>query len=148
MGERRILLLQVRDDQQAEDQERRCFLRCCRLADDELVTWNVVARPRLSWADARDAEALFVGGAGEHSATHEYPFTPHMSDVVRRWLDEQRPFFGSCFGHHFVAAHLGGEVTVDPRSEEVGTFDVTLTEVGCSDPLFGRLPRQIGRAHV
>ena len=140
MGGRRILLLQVRDDPRAEQQERQCFLRSCSLGADELRAWNVVAQPRLRWADAREAEALIVGGAGEHSATETYAFTPYMGEVVHRWLDEKRPFFGSCFGHHFVAALLEGAVRVDPESEEVGTFDVTLTATGRRDPLFGPLP--------
>jgi GMP synthase (glutamine-hydrolysing) len=101
----------------------------------------VVARPRLTWPDVKGADALIIGGAGEHSATHRYAFTPFMGDIVRRWLDEKRPFFGSCFGHHFVAALLDGAVEVDPRSEEVGTFEVSLTDVGRSDRLFGYLPK-------
>lgn len=136
----RLLLLQVRDLPEAERQERFCFTEACGVALEDLETINVVASPRLSWSAVRHADALLIGGAGEHTATLEYPFSGPLGEVVTRWLAEGRPFFGSCFGHHFVAGLLGGRVVTDRSAEEVGSFDVDLTAEGRDDPLFAGLP--------
>ena len=136
----RLLLLQIRDQPEAERQEQACFIDACGIEVGQLATINVVATPRLTWEQVGAADALLVGGAGEHSATNEYDFTGPMGEVVARWLDERRPFFGSCFGHHFVARLLGGDVVTDPAREEVGSFDVELTSEGRDDPVFGGQP--------
>lgn len=137
---RRLVLLQIRDQPEAELQEQACFIDACGIEVDELAPINVVARPRLAWEQVAGADALLVGGAGEHSATREYDFSGALGEVVRRWLDERRPFFGSCFGHHFVGRLLGGRVITDPACEEVGSFDVELTREGSRDRLFADLP--------
>lgn len=139
---RRLFLLQVRDQPEAEAQERACFVRACGVEVDEIETHNVVAEPRLSWSRVRHADALLVGGAGEHSATREYAFSAPVAEVVARWLAARRPFFGSCFGHHFVARLLGGRVITDPAREEVGSFEVELTADGRDDRLFSALPER------
>ena len=140
MPRRRLLLLQIRDQPEAERQERACFIDAGGLEVDELEAVNVVTAPPLTWRRVRDADALLVGGAGEHSATVDYSFSAAMGEVVRRWLDERRPFFGSCFGHHFVARLLGGRVITDRAREEVGSFDVELTAAGRRDPVFSIVP--------
>ena len=140
---RRLLLLQIRDQPEAERQERACFIDACGVAVEELEAINAVASPRLTWSQVRHADALLVGGAGEHSATRGYDFSGPLGEVVRRWLDERRPFFGSCFGHHFVARLLGGEVITDRSREEIGSFDVELTPEGRTDRLFTDLPSKL-----
>lgn len=65
-----------------------------------------------------------------------------MRQVVGRWVETDRPFFGSCWGHHFLAATLGGEVRTDVSTSEIGTFAVNLSPAGRQDPLFSTLPRE------
>ncbi len=137
---RRLVLLQIRDQPEAEAQEQACFIDACGVEVEELEAINVVTAPRLRWEQVRHADALLIGGAGEHSATRDYAFSAPMGEVVGRWLDERRPFFGSCFGHHFVARLLGGRVITDRSREEVGSFDVELTAEGRRDRLFAGLP--------
>lgn len=136
-----ILLLQVRHDERALEHERRCYLSA--LKDlGEFTFRNLPDEPSLRWGDVRSFEVLIVGGSGECSATEEYPFTAPLGDVVRRWIEEARPFFGSCWGHHFLAAALGGRVVTDRRTSEVGTFAVELEAAGRRDPLFSQFPRR------
>lgn len=143
-----VTLLQVRSHREAEEQEYLCFLERCRLRPEQLTRWNLVDRPDLSWADVDRADALIVGGAGGHSATEEHPFTGPLTEVMSRWIDEDRPLFGSCWGHQFMAATLGGSVIADRAREEVGTFPIELTPEGRKDPLFetypDRFPVQLG----
>lgn len=138
----RVTLLQVRSHRPAEEQEYRCFLERCRLAPEQLAAINLVDRPDLAWRDVEGADALLIGGAGAHSATEEHPFTAPLADVVLRWIDEDRPFFGSCWGHQFLAAALGGTVVVDLVREEVGSHPVELTPEGRRDPLFDGFPER------
>jgi len=94
----------------------------------------------ISWPDVHRYEVLLLGGSGECTATDEYDFSAPLRQVVRRWVEASRPFFGSCWGHHFLASTLGGEVRTDPRTSEVGTFSVDLSPAGRLDPLFSTLP--------
>lgn len=135
-----ILLLQVRDDPAPEIQERRCFQELGRIDPDRLRCRNLVRAPRITWNDVAGFDVLLIGGAGIHTATESYDFTQPLADVVLRWIDTGRPLLGSCWGHHFLAWVLGGELVTDPEREEVGTFDVTLTEEGRRDEVFRDLP--------
>lgn len=135
-----ILLVQIRSHPEPELHEQRCFVDLGGIAPERLSCHNVVHRPEIRWEDVEAAKALVIGGAGVHSATESYDFTEPLREVVVRWVEEGRPLLGSCWGHHFLAWALGGDVATDPAREEVGTFDVTLTEAGSRDELFAGLP--------
>ena len=138
----RVLLLQIRTHREAERQEQLCFLERCGLAPEQLVCRNLVAEPELTWADVAGADAVMIGGAGSHSVTRDYPFSAPLTAVLLRLIDEDRPVFGSCWGHQLLAQALGGEVVTDPARGEVGTFAVELTPAAADDPLFAGFPRR------
>ncbi len=138
-----ILLIQVRDDATAESQEVRCFANRCGLPEADLERINVVERPDIQWDHVAHAGVLLLGGAGRHSAVEDYPFTEPLTRVIRRWIDESRPFFGSCWGHQFLARALGGQVIHDRQRGEIGTHDIELTEAGREDLLFLGLPDRL-----
>ena len=137
---RQVALLQVRDDPAAEAQERLCFQEAARLRPEQLDCINLIYEPDVTWERVRGADALFMGGAGSHTATREYPFSSPLLDLVIRWVEEGRPLFGSCWGHHFLVEAFGGDVVTDSESAEIGTFDVELTDLGRNDPLFAGFP--------
>ena len=60
--------------------------------------------------------------------------------MLRRLVEEGRPLFASCYGHHALVDALGGTIVTDHSTGEVGTFDVELTEAGRGDALFAGLP--------
>ena len=136
----RVLLIQVRDQRPAESQERVAFIDACGVPAESFSFHNVVDRPHIDWRDVEAFDVLLIGGAGTHSATVDYDFTRPLSEVTKRWIDERRPLFGSCWGHHFLARLYGGEVLVDLEHEEVGTFDIDLTQIGRLDPIFRNVP--------
>ncbi len=135
----RALLIQVRKSREAVRHERQCLER---LVDGvaRLEFHNLFDEPHLSWAQVQPFEVLFLGGSGECTATEDYEFSEPLGEVVRRWVQESRPFLGSCWGHHFLAHALGGKVVTDPETSEVGTFSVQLEPAGKMDPLFSTLP--------
>lgn len=136
----RMVLVQVRDLPQAAEQELGCFLARCRLERRQVRAVNLVAEPEIRWSQVADADVVMIGGAGAHTVTQEYPFTAPLMEVLARLLEEERPFFGSCWGHQLMAQSLGGTVVTDLESKEVGSFDVSLTEAGRRDPLLAGFP--------
>lgn len=136
----RVLLLQVRDEPRAEEQERLCFLEAAELPPERLECHNLVETPRLEWRRVRRFDAVMVGGAGAHTVTASYPFSRPLREVLLRLVEEQRPLFASCYGHHALVEAMGGRVITDASTGEVGTFDVRLTPDGRRDPLFAGLP--------
>jgi GMP synthase (glutamine-hydrolysing) len=137
----RITLIQLRRQNAALHQERECFATACRIPTSTLRCINLVDSPHIGWAHVADAQAILIGGAGDFSVTEEHGFTPWMREVLLRLVEEQRPVFGSCWGHQFLATTLGGRVITDSERGEVGCFLARLHETAAEDPVFGGLPR-------
>lgn len=137
---RRLVLLQFRSEERARRQEANCFRVVSGLQGDELEVRDVLAQPALSWPEVAGADAVLLGGAGEHSATERHAFTPYLEAVLQRLLEENRPVFGSCFGHHVLAQVTGGRVVTDPEHEELGSFDIELTPQGAEEELLIGMP--------
>lgn len=137
----KVLLLQARNTQDMEAQEQECFLERCRLAPDQLVSLNL---PLLeSFPDPsilQEYDAFFIGGAGEYSATKDYPWMEWALELIRHAYHESVPTFGSCWGHQLIARALGGRVEHDPERAELGCHHVELTEAGTQDELLGSFP--------
>ncbi len=136
----RLVLIQVRNELLPIRQEQRCFIERCRVSRKQFRFINVVAEPKLSWQQVEDAHAVLIGGAGGFSVTREHPFTHPLREVVQRLIDCDRPVFGSCWGHQFLAEIGGGTVIEDKDRSEVGTFPIRLTDAGIDDPLFAEFP--------
>ena len=139
-GRVRVVLVQIRSQPPAARHEVACIRQCTGLDRRQLFTWNVIDRPEISWQQVRGADALVIGGSGDHSVLSDDPFLPAVEDTVRRAVDAGQPIFGICWGHQCMAQALGGRVVEEPAQEEIGTYDVELTSAGSADPLFEGLP--------
>ena len=146
----RILLLQARDpDDPMRGAERRDFADHAGLDQEQLVPHDLLSGPP-TLDRVREHDALMVGGSGDYYVSKGN--LPHMDEtleLLRGVVEAAHPTFASCFGFQLLVAALGGEVVHDPEGTEVGTFEITLTEEGEADPLFGELPKrfpaQVGR---
>ena len=136
----RVLLLQIRAQAKAERHEIFCVRDCTGLEVEQVVPYNVVHKSALDWRQAQGIDAIVLGGSGDHSATQDYPFMAWLERLIQDAVADHTPVFGICWGHHFIARALGGEVVTDPTSEEVGTFEVELNAAGRADALFEGLP--------
>ena len=139
------MLLQIRNDLVPLKQEQSCFIERCRVARHQIRFINLVENPEIRWRHVEDAHAVLIGGAGAFSVTGQHPFTAPLRDVVHRLIDDDRPLFGSCWGHQFLAEMGGGRVVGDEERSEVGTFPIELTPEGRADPLLAEFP---DRFHV
>jgi GMP synthase (glutamine-hydrolysing) len=139
------VLLQVRNELVSLKQEQSCFIERCRVARRQFTFINLVDNPEIGWRDVEHAHAVLIGGSGAFSVTREHPFTAPLREVAQRLIDADRPLFGACWGHQFLADLGGGTVIEDRERSEVGTFPIRLTEAGIADPLFSEFPE---RFHV
>jgi GMP synthase (glutamine-hydrolysing) len=137
----RILLLQARNPgDPAKDEEVRSFAERTAVAAEQIVGWDLLQGPP-TLAQVRRHDALMVGGSGEFFVSkRDLPDHQRSLDLLLEVVDRGYPTFASCFGFQCLVQALGGEVVYDPDNTEVGTFELTLTEDGRRDELFGHLP--------
>ncbi len=88
-------------------------------------------------------DLMFVlGGAQDTWETEKYPYLEAETSAIREWVwDRAKPYLGVCLGHQLLAAGLGGEVAKADK-EEVGVFDVALTDDGKVHPFFKNMNGQ------
>ena len=90
--------------------------------------------------DAEDIDGMVILG-GTMGANDEELF-PHLADLkklVREAESLDVPVLGICLGGQLMAEALGGRLTPE-RNGEKGIADVSLTTLGCFDPLFEGIP--------
>lgn len=137
----RVLLIQARtaDDPMARH-ELEAFAARCELELEAFITFNIAIEDRENLS-LNGLDAVMVGGSGAFSLV-EGGFDWHQDflSVIHTLLQAQIPTFASCFGFQALVQALGGELATDPARAELGTFPITLTDEGRTDPLFGSLP--------
>ena len=142
-----FLLLSIRGEQAAADNEYDSFLRFSGLDEAELHLVNL-ARDELPRVELDDFSGILLGGgawnASEPAETKseaqrraERAISVLLDDVIARDF----PFLGACYGIGTVGLHQGGAVD---RSwpEPVGPLPVTVTSQGETDPVFSGVPKE------
>ncbi|MFN2122149.1 MAG: type 1 glutamine amidotransferase [Candidatus Promineifilaceae bacterium] len=137
----KILLLQARHiDDLARHEERQSFADRAGLALEQIVPFDLLEKaPTL--AEIRRFDALMVGGSGAYSVSkNDLPNQDAVMATMAEVVEASHPTFASCYGFHLLVQALGGQVIHDPKCTEVGAFELTLSEYGRDDELFGYLP--------
>jgi GMP synthase (glutamine-hydrolysing) len=88
-----------------------------------------------------EARSLFFGGSGAYSVLDDHPWVKRMLDFLVKTVEHKVPAWASCFGFQGLALALGGEVNRDDARQELGAFEIDLTDAGAADPLFAPMPR-------
>ncbi len=145
---RPFLLLSIRAEQAAADEEHAAFARFLDVAHDDVV------RRQLGTDDVSDVpgslddwSGVVLGGGSftwsDDPSTKspaqqraEAGLTPVLDAVVAADF----PFLGACYGIGTLGSHQGGLVD-RTHPEPVGPLSVTLTDEGAADPLFAGVPR-------
>lgn len=146
----KVLLLQARESSDPmRQQERRCFARKAGLSPERFTPFDLLAGPP-TLAEIKRYDALMVGGSGDYYVSKgNLPGFEELLAVLREVAAAGHPTFASCFGFQLMVEALGGEIVHDVDNIEVGTYEITLTDAGAGDPLFGylpeRFPAQVGR---
>jgi GMP synthase (glutamine-hydrolysing) len=140
-----FLLLSIRAEQEAADNEYESFLRFSGLDEADLPVLNLVAG-ELPPISLEDWSGIILGG-GPWTASDPEPTKSEAQQrsekALTALLDEvvlaDFPFLGACYGIGTLGIHQGGLVD---RSwpEPVGPLAIRLTPEGEADPLFRGVP--------
>jgi GMP synthase-like glutamine amidotransferase len=90
--------------------------------------------------DSTPYHALIVFGGFQHANDdHKYPYFFQEKILLRRAIEQDKPFLGICLGGQLLAHVLGAAVKRHSMTE-IGFFDVPFTDEGQKDPLYEGLP--------
>jgi GMP synthase (glutamine-hydrolysing) len=140
-----FLLLAIRADDAAADNEYESFLACAGLDERDLRRHRLEQRP-LGNVDLRDWSGIFLGGGPFNASDPEESKSPvqqRVEEDLRGLFDKvisaDFPFLGACYAIGTLGSHQGA--AVDRRyAEPIGAVPVTLTREGRRDPLLRGLP--------
>ncbi len=137
-NELKILLLQIRQDQEVARDEIEAFRNYGNLAKDQIIIHNVFEQPKFTSNIIDNFDALFVGGASEASVLEpdKYTFVQPSIELLKFCRNKKIPVFASCFGFQLAVIALGGEILKDEVDFEMGTPDIALTAQAKKDELF------------
>ncbi len=140
-----FLLLAVRADDAAADNEYESFLACTGLDERDLHRRRLEQRP-LGQVDLPDWSGIFLGGGPFTASDPEGSKSPvqrrieaDLRDLLDKVIRADFPFLGACYGIGTLGSHQGA--VIDRRyAEPIGAVPVTLTRQGRDDPLLRGLP--------
>jgi GMP synthase-like glutamine amidotransferase len=89
----------------------------------------------------RISALIVMGGAMGANDDLRHPFLSDLKQLIRTVVAARIPYLGICLGGQLLAAALGASV-VSQRWEELGTMNVSLTEVGKADRLFAGISEE------
>jgi GMP synthase (glutamine-hydrolysing) len=140
-----ILLLSIRADDAAADNEYASFLTLAGLDERDLRRVRLEQRS-LGDVDPRHWSGIWVGGGPFNYTDPEEKKSPVQRRVeadLRGLLDAvvgaDFPFLGACYGIGALGRHQGG-VVGRRYAEPVGPVRITLTPPGRRDPLLREMP--------
>jgi GMP synthase-like glutamine amidotransferase len=82
---------------------------------------------------------ILMGGPMSVNEEDRYPFLREEKAFVRQWITEGNPTIGICLGAQLIADVLGARVYKGDK-EELGWYELDVTEQGKKDPFFRRFP--------
>ena len=144
---KRFLVLQLRPETEAADEEFGAFLDRGGLAPDEVhrIRLDQGPLPALSLDDY--AGIIVGGGPGcvsdppEKKDPLEARIEADVMGLMPEVLARDMPFMGCCYGMGILGAALGAPVGKGRYGEPIGGVDCAVTDEGARDPLLDGLPR-------
>ncbi len=141
-----FLLLSIRTEERAAEEEHAAFVRFLGVPEDELRRFELGTAP-LPPIDLDAWAGIILGGGAFNASDPEESKSAAQLQAERdlaRLLDEviarDFPFLGACYGIGTVGRHQ--RAVIDRAfPEPVGPVSVELTDAGVADPLFVGLPR-------
>lgn len=146
------LVLQLRPERPAADDEYRAVLRMADLAVGDTV--RVQMDQEFPDIDLDDYSVVIVGGGPSNVSSpdaekygYQRIFEPKLKKLMTEIVDRDFPYLGACYGLGILADVLGGAVSDQRYGEAVGAQTIELTDHARADPLLAGIP-QAFRAFV
>lgn len=145
---KKFLILQLRPEDEASDNELEAFLKFGKLEKDEVerIRMEKVGVPKVNLDDY--AGVIIGGGPSnvsddpEKKSAAQKKFEDELEVLLEEIIRRDYPTLGACYGIGAVANHLGASVSKEKYGEEVGVTHLELTQEGKKDPLLEGLPEK------
>lgn len=142
-----FLILQIRPEDQAADDEYQAFLRAGDLSPNDTVRVQLDRQSIPEDIDVRNNSGIILGGgpacvsdAPNKKPSYQTRFERELLELMKQVEARDTPFIGACYGIGLLAAYLGTTVDKSAYSEAVGAVEVNITEAGREDPLLNGIP--------
>ncbi|UJH67346.1 glutamine amidotransferase [Allomuricauda sp. SCSIO 65647] len=142
---KKILILQMRPEDEAADSEFEAILRVGRLTQDEVH--RIRLEQGIPTIDINDYSAIIAGGSPFDVSAVEENKGQAQKDIEAfyiRLFDQvvpaDFPFLGACSGNGLLGNYCGAVIS-KKYNEPIGSVEVTVTKEGMKDPLLKGLPR-------
>ncbi|RVT84021.1 glutamine amidotransferase [Rhodobacteraceae bacterium CCMM004] len=149
MSDRPFLVVQLRPEREAADDEFAAILRHGGLAEDRVRRVDLCRDPAPDPAELDLYAGVIVGGGPgcvsdppDEKPAEEARIEAAVMALMPRIVGEDMPYLGCCYGIGVLGAHLGAPVGKGRYGEPVGASDCRLTPDGAADPLLAGLPER------
>ncbi|MBL1079361.1 glutamine amidotransferase [Nocardia sp. 2] len=139
------LLLQLRPERAAADDEYHAVLRAGALGPDRVV--RIQMNQQFPHIDLDEFSAVIVGGGPsnvsnpeERKYDYQRRFEPPLRELLGEIVERDFPYLGACYGLGILADVLGGKVGEARYSEPPGAQTIELTPAAGADALLRGLP--------
>lgn len=139
---KKLLILQLRPETDASDDEYASILSKCRMSAEQTRRIRVDQQDIPADLDVTDFSAVIVGGGPgcvsdrpEDKSDVEARVEQQIFGLMPQITQLDHPFLGCCYGLGILAKHLGGEVSKKNFGEPVGTSACALMPDAADDPL-------------
>jgi GMP synthase (glutamine-hydrolysing) len=136
-----FLLLAIRAEDVAADDEYAAMLRCTGLGENELRRIRLERRP-LGSLDLDEWSGFILGGGPyqgsdpeEAKSATQRRVEADLATLLDAVVERDHPFLGSCYGIGTLGRHQGAVVD-RTYGEPISGIQISLTEEGRQDPLF------------
>lgn len=142
-----FLILQLRPEAEASDDEFAAFLRKGGLVPDRVHRIRLEREALPADLVLEDYAGVIVGGGpgcvsdpADQKPPLEAKIEAEILSLMPQIVARDMPFMGCCYGIGILAHYLGAEVSKARWGEPVGPSACTVTEAGRADPLLAGLP--------
>jgi len=140
-----FLLLSIRGEDEAADDEYRAMMRFARLDAKGMPRIRLTHQP-LGTIDLDEWSGVILGGgpynvsdAPDSKSTTQRRVESELLPLISRIIERDFPFLGCCYGVGTLGSVIGAVID-RTYTEPVGAVTVALTTAGRDDPLFADLP--------
>ena len=146
----KILLLQIRDNQNVRIEEHQSFAFFSKLEMNQIEILNVFDSPSFKPSLLENFAALYVGGASEAHVLepHKYPFNKNCIELLRYAAEISKQTFASCFGFQLAVLAFGGVILNKEKDYEMGPVKISLTNKAKSDLVYQGIEDQFPAVSV